>query len=76
VFQWVQPYLRDDQREPLKQMLERARLQAAHPEAAPTTTLTEVKATSVSQTSGAWTYVVAFALVLVGVGFVRGRVSR
>src|SRR5262249_29252925 len=60
VFQWVQPYLRDDQREPLKKMLERARVQAAHPEAAPTTTLTELKkATSASQqASGAWTYIV------------------
>jgi cobaltochelatase CobN len=85
VFQWVQPYLRDDQREPLKQMLERARVQAAHPEAAPTT-LTELKAAAsgkpgVKQTarelhsaaSFTWVYIVALALLLMGAGFVRGR---
>lgn len=37
VFEWVQPYLRDDQREPLKQMLDKARVEAEAKLEAPST---------------------------------------
>lgn len=47
VFQWVQPYLRADQIEPLKQMLERARVDAKA--ATSPTTMTELQAETEGQ---------------------------
>ncbi|WP_206606350.1 cobaltochelatase subunit CobN [Steroidobacter cummioxidans] len=84
VFQWVQPYLRADQIEPLKQLLERARVDAKA--ASSPTTMAELQATTEAQAKqssaahGAsgrspWPLVViVLALaVLLSAGYLRGR---
>ncbi|MBL8270431.1 cobaltochelatase subunit CobN [Steroidobacter sp.] len=85
VFQWVQPYLRADQIEPLKQMLERARVDAKA--ASSPTTLTElqpadkdsqqsVEAQAASSGGGSpWVLLTLMAgvAVLLSAGYFRGR---
>jgi cobaltochelatase CobN len=84
VFQWVQPYLRADQIEPLKQMLDRARVDAK-PVSSPST-LTELQpadqeaqqknearsATSGGSPIGLMIIIALVAALLVG-GYFRGR---
>ncbi|GFE88746.1 cobaltochelatase subunit CobN [Steroidobacter agaridevorans] len=84
VFQWVQPYLRADQIEPLKQLLERARVDAKSA-SSPTTmaelqAATEDEAKQRSDAEGAsgrspWALlVIVLAIaVLLSAGYLRGR---
>ncbi|WP_129776688.1 cobaltochelatase subunit CobN [Peristeroidobacter soli] len=85
VFQYVQPYLRADQIEPLKQLLERARVDAKA--ASSPTTMTELQAAQESQTRQqtadaqgaggrsprALVVIVLGIAVLLSAGYVRGR---
>jgi cobaltochelatase CobN len=84
VFQWVQPYLRADQIEPLKQMLEKARVDAK-PASSPNT-VTEIQpadkesqqssdaraATGGGSPMGLMVIVALVATLLAG-GYIRGR---
>jgi cobaltochelatase CobN len=86
VFQWVQPYLRADQIEPLKQMLERARVEAKTPSSP--TAMTELQAADKNnesqqgaQSQGAtggrspWGFIMIVMAVamLLSAGYLRGR---
>jgi cobaltochelatase CobN len=84
VFQWVQPYLRADQVEPLKQLLERARVDAKA--ASSPTTMTELQAAKegqaeqVADAQGAggrspWilAMIVLVIATLLSAGYLRGR---
>jgi cobaltochelatase CobN len=86
VFQWVQPYLRADQIKPLKQMLERARVEAKTTSSP--TTMTELQtpdsnnksqqSAQAQDTTGGrspWGFVmiVAAVAILLSAGYLRGR---
>jgi hypothetical protein len=84
VFQWVQPHLREDQVEPLEQLLDRARVNAK-PASSPST-LTELqpaggqeqqRAEGRSSTAGGspvgLMMIVTLVAVLMMAGYLRGR---
>lgn len=83
VFQWVQPYLRADQIEPLERLLERARVDAKA--AASPTTMTELqpaneqaRQSAEGQASGGhspWglAFIVVAVAMLLSAGYLRGR---
>lgn len=84
VFQWVQPLLRADQIEPLRQLLERARVDANT--ASPPTTMTELQTSaddranqsSESRAAGGrppWVlvFIVLALAILLSAGYLRGR---
>jgi cobaltochelatase CobN len=90
VFQWVMPLLREDQRQPLQAMLDKALVQKPRPEAAPTT-MAEVNGAAVAsdtkaseikpaaaqrQRTWGWLALLAAALVLFIAGLIRTRLDR
>lgn len=84
VFQWVQPYLRADQIEPLKQMLERARVDATST-SSPTTMaelqaadnesqqVSEIQAASGGRSPWGLAMIVLAIAILLSAGYLRGR---
>ncbi len=86
VFEWIMPRLREDQRQPLQSMLDKARVEVVKPGTSPST-MTEVSAEqsteaqvselekSSTATAMKWSVVVllAFAVILFAVGFMRSR---
>jgi cobaltochelatase CobN len=87
VFQYVQPFLRDDQREPLRQLLERSKAPAPQAQNSPST-ISELKvapdkaqsqARAQSQSEAKhmgmprWPLALSLLGVLLTIGFVRGR---
>jgi cobaltochelatase CobN len=88
VFQWVMPLLREDQRQPLQTMLDKARVQSRPTTSAPSTVAevsadaaasqtrkaSEVKAAEVRRRwNWGWLLLVATALALFVAGFLRSR---
>jgi cobaltochelatase CobN len=88
VFRWVMPLLREDQRQPLQAMLDKALVQAPHPASAPST-VAEVKADNATSSADAkaselnpakpagrtwgWLALIAIALALFVGGLIRSR---
>lgn len=86
VFEWLMPRLREDQRQPLQAMLDKAQVAMPKPDASPST-LTEVSSepsseapvTELEQTrtgvamAWGWLVLLVFAIALFAAGFIRSR---
>lgn len=86
VFEWIMPRLREDQRQPLQEMLAKAQVAAVTPSSGPTTMSelqteqSSAKASVIEPTAGsntrvtlAWLSLLVVASLLVTIGFMRGR---
>jgi len=88
VFQWVMPLLREDQRQPLQAMLDKALVQTPHPASTPSTVAeidsnapaaakdskaSEIKPATSRRMKWGWLALLAAALALFAVGLIRSR---
>lgn len=86
VFEWIMPRLREDQRQPLQEMLAKAQVAAVTPSSGPTTMSelqteqSSAKASEIEPTPGsntrvtlAWLSLLVLASLLITIGFMRGR---